>query len=143
MDEKMDNQLIHNLRNLGHTIRFAFGGKGGQNRILCILHKTGTMTQRELTERIGIQPGSASEILGKLESTGLIERTPSLKDRRTSDIRLTEAGYLQAEEVIRQRSIHHQEMLSCLSGEEKQTLLALTDKLNADWKSRYGEKHRD
>lgn len=143
MNEKIDNQLIHNLRNIGHTIRFAFGGKGGQNRILCVLHKTGGMTQRELTERIGIQPGSASEVIGKLENTGLIERTPSTKDRRTSDIRLTEAGYLQAEEVIRQRSIQHQEMLSCLSDEEKQTLLALTEKLNMDWKSRYGEKHRD
>lgn len=143
MDEKMDNQLIHNLRNLGHTIRFAFGGKGGQNRILCILHKTGGMTQRELTEQIGIQPGSASEVIGKLESTGLIERTPSARDRRTSDIRLTDAGYRQAEEIIRLRSMYHQEMLSCLSEEEKRLLLALTEKLNEDWKSRYGEKHRD
>ena len=40
------------------------------------------MTQSELTEYLGVQPGSASEVIGKLESAGLIVRTPSEKDRR-------------------------------------------------------------
>lgn len=142
MMEKTDDKLIKNLRNLGHTIRFAFGGKGGQERILSVLYKKGTMTQRELTEHIGIQPGSASEVIGKLESTGWILRTPSSTDRRTADIELTDSGRIKAEEAIRQRSIRHQEMLSCLSEEEKEELLTLTEKLNEDWKRRYGDLHR-
>lgn len=142
MSESKDDRLIKNLRNLGHAIRFAFGGKGGQERILSILYKTGVMTQRELTERIGIQPGSASEVIGKLESTGLIVRIPSSTDRRTADIELTDAGRERAEAVIRQRSIRHQEMLACLSEEEKETLLTLTEKLNEDWRRRYGGLHR-
>ncbi len=138
-----DNKLIINLRDLGHMIRFLFEGKGSQKRILIILHETGGMTQRELTERIGIQPGSASEVIGKLENAGLIQRTLSQSDRRTADIRLTEAGQLQAEEAIRQRKKRHQEMFSCLSEEEKQTLLTLTEKINTDWDSRYRNNERD
>lgn len=137
---ELDHRLVMNLRDLGHMIRFLFEGKGSQKRILIILHESGEMTQRELTERIGIQPGSASEVLGKLESAGLIQRTPSPADRRTTDIRLTQTGRQQAQEAAMQRKIRHREMFSCLSDAEKETLLALTEKLNGDWDMRYGEK---
>lgn len=133
----IDNKLIVNVRDLGHVIRFLFEGKGSQKRILIILRESGGMTQRELTERLQIQPGSASEVIGKLESAGLIERTPSETDRRTADLRLTEEGSRRAEEAANQRKKRHQEMFSCLTEEEKQTLLALTEKLNADWDVRY------
>lgn len=132
-----NNKLIMNLRDLGHMIRFLFEGKGSQKRILIILHETGSMTQRELTERLGVQPGSASEVIGKLESAGLIQRTQSSEDHRTSEIRLTDTGREKACEAAQQRKQRHQEMFSGLSEEEKETLLALTEKLNADWHSRY------
>ena len=84
----VDNKLQAMIRELGHASRFHFDGKGGQGRVLRILTESGTMTQRELTERLGIQPGSASEVIGKLEKAGLIVRTASEADRRTADIRL-------------------------------------------------------
>lgn len=133
----MNKKLIMNLRDLGHMIRFLYEGKGSQKQILIILLEAGNMTQRELTEKIGVQPGSASEVIGKLESAGLILRTPNQTDRRTTDIQLTETGRIQAEEAARQREIRHQEMFSCLSTEEKETLLLLAEKLNEDWDSRY------
>lgn len=138
----INNQLVMNLRDLGHMIRFLFEGRGSQKRILIILLETGGMTQRELTERLGIQPGSASEVIGKLESAGLILRVQNPEDRRTTDILLTEAGRIQAAEAARQRQSRHQEMFSCLSPEEKETLLALAEKLNADWDLRYREVSR-
>lgn len=139
----INNRLIINLRNLGHRIRFLFEGKGSQKRILIILYETGGITQRELTERIGIKPGSASEVIGKLEGAGLIRRNLSMADRRTADIRLTQAGRIQAKEAARQRKIRHEEMFSCLSGDEKETLLSLLEKLNRDWEGRYGDIHRN
>ena len=132
-----DNKIVINLRDLGHMLRFLFEGRGSQKRILIILREAGRMTQRELTERLGIQPGSASEVLGKLERAGSIERKLSQSDRRTTDVQLTEQGQVQAEEAARQRKTRHQEMFSCLSEEEKDTLLALIEKLNADWDNRY------
>lgn len=138
----MNKKLIVNLRDLGHTIRFLYEGRGSQKQILIVLYKAGGMTQRELTERIGVQPGSASEVIGKLENAGLILRTPSLADRRTADIQLTEAGRIQAEEAARLREIRHREMFSCLSEEERGTLLALAEKLNADWDCRYRDRDK-
>lgn len=141
MSEELNHQLIMNLRHLGHTIRFLFEGRGSQKRILIILLETGSMTQRELTERLRIKPGSASEVIGKLESAGLIQRKLNEADRRTADIRLTPEGRLKAEEAAVQRRTRHQEMFSCLTEEEKNTLLELTEKLNVDWNSRYGDCH--
>lgn len=140
----MDSQLIVNLRDLGHTIRFLFEGKGSQKRVLILLLESGGMTQRELTERIGVQPGSASEVVLKLEAAGLIQRTPSARDRRTTDIRLTESGRALAEEAAGQRRQRHADMFSCLSDDEKQALLSLIERLNADWTYRYpaGDRRR-
>lgn len=133
----IDHKLVMNLRDSGHMIRFLYEGKGSQKRILIILNESGVITQRELTERIGIQPGSASEVIGKLEDAGLICRTPSEKDHRTTDIRLTESGKRKAEEAALQRKMRHQEMFSCLSVEEKETLLSLMEKLNSFWEDHY------
>lgn len=138
----INKKLVINLRDLGHVIRFLYEGKGSQKRILIILLESGVITQRELTEKIGIQPGSASEVIGKLESAGLIKREPSRSDRRTADIQLTESGRIRAEEAARQRKLRHEEMFSCLSEEEKDTLLAITEKLNGDWDGRYRENHK-
>ncbi len=133
----MDNKLIINLRDLEHVMRFLFEEKSSQKRILIILNETEAMTQRELTERLRIQPGSVSEVIGKLEDAGLIQRTPSLADRRTIDIRLTETGRTRAQEATEQRMKRHKEMFSALSKEEKETLLSLLEKVNLDWDQRY------
>lgn len=138
-----NKQLIMNLRDLGHTIRSLYEGKGSQKQILIVLYQKGNMTQRELTERLGVKPGSASEVIGKLENAGFILRTPSRDDHRTMDIVLTESGLARAKEVSRQREIRHQEMFSCLTTEEKDALLALTKKLNADWRERYHEGEKE
>ncbi|MGN1433213.1 MAG: MarR family winged helix-turn-helix transcriptional regulator [Ruminococcus sp.] len=133
----IDKRLILNLRDLGHIIRFLYEGKGSQKRILIILNESGGMTQRELTERLGIKPGSASEVIGKLESAGLIERTLSQTDRRTADIKLTKAGLKKSNQAVIQRKKRHKEMFSCLTDDEKETLLLLAEKVNNDWDNRY------
>lgn len=136
----MNEQLIINLRNLGHMMRLLYEGKASQKRILIILDESGTTTQRDLTERLGIQPGSASEILSKLENTGLIIRTQNEDDRRTTDICLTDKGKEMAGEALAQRQKRHEEMFSCLSKEERQELLSLMERVCADWKTRCSEK---
>ena len=137
-----NNKLIWNLRDIGHRMRHISEGKGGQKRILMILLECGGMTQRELTGRLGIQPGSASEVIGKLEAAGLLARSPSETDRRTMDISLTAAGKAAAKEVHTQREKRHQQMFASLSDAEKETLLDLLEKVNADWDQKY-RKHED
>lgn len=132
-----EDRLIWNLRDIGHTMRHISEGRGSQKRILIVLKETGTITQRALTQRLNIRPASASEVIGKLEAAGLIRRTPSQSDRRTADISLTEQGLLQAGQAQQQRRQRHVQMFCCLTQEEKQTLLALTEKLNASWQQLY------
>ena len=136
----MNGRLVINLRDIGHTMRDMSEGRGSQKRILTVLLETGSITQRELTERLGIQPGSASEVIAKLENAGLLTRAESETDRRTVDITLTEEGKRQAEEANSQRIGRHGEMFSALSDEEKGMLLKLLEKVNADWESRYTER---
>lgn len=132
-----NGRLIINFRDISHTMRFLYEGKGSQNRILIILLETGRMTQQALTQRLGIQPGSASEVIAKLENAGLIVRTASAEDRRTTDISLTEAGIELAAEARAQRDRRHEQMFSCLSEDEKTQLLTLLEKMNGDWQARY------
>lgn len=136
----IQDKLIINMRDINHIMHHLYEGKGSQKRILIILNEVGVITQQKLTERLRIQPGSASEVLSKLENAGLIIRTPSETDRRTTDISLTEIGKQQAQDAAKQRQTRHIEMFSCLSKEEQETLLFLLEKLNSDWEQRYQEK---
>lgn len=144
-----NDKLIFNLRDLSHTMRFLYEGKGSQKRIMIILDEIGgSITQRRLTECLGIQPGSVSEVIAKMESSRIISRTPNILDHRTADIRLTERGKVLAAEAREQREHRHEQMFSCLSDTEKKELLALLEKVNSDWEVRYRnlenlqEKHR-
>lgn len=134
-----NHKLIWNFRDIGHTMRRISEGKGSQKRVLIVLYETGEITQKDLTQWLGIQPGSASEVIAKLESAGLITRTPSGTDRRTADIRLTDAGKEQAKAAREQREQRHDRMFSCLSTEEKDTLLSLLERINADWEQKFEE----
>ncbi len=129
-----DGKLLAMIRALSHASRFHFDDRGGQNRALRLLREDGAMTQRELTERLGIQPGSASELVGKLERAGLISRTPSETDRRTADITLTPAGLARREEGAGREREVRREMFAALTEEEKATLLGLLEKLHAAWR---------
>lgn len=133
----INDKMIINLRDLNHMMRMLYEGKASQKRILIILNESEKITQRDLTQRLGIQPGSTSEILSKMEGAGWIMRTQNEADRRTTDVSLTESGRELAREALAQRQRRHEEMFSCLSEEEKQELLSLLEKVCADWRSRY------
>lgn len=141
-DSNINDKLVICLRDISHTMRFLYEGKGSQKRILIILDEIGTaITQQKLTERLGIQPGSVSEVIAKLENAGYIRRTPNEADRRTTDIQLTKTGKAAAAQASRQRIQRHEQMFSCLSDTQKKELLSLLEKINADWRGRYPESN--
>ena len=132
-----NNKLIWNFRDIGHTMRSISEGKGSQKRVLILLWETKGMPQKELTSRMGVQPGSASEVIGKLETAGLIVRTPSETDHRTADICLTEAGEVLAQEAYIRRTQRHEQMFAALTEQEKDELIVLLEKINQDWDKKY------
>lgn len=136
-DIKMDERLLRNLSDAGHVIHRLSNGRCGQKKILILLNSIGTITQRELTEKLRVQSASSSEILMKMEQAGWIIRTPGAEDRRTMDISLTEAGRREAEAAAGRMGTLPQELFLCLTVEEKRSLLAVLEKLNEDWDGRY------
>lgn len=143
MDKGINDRLIICLRDLSHIMRSLYEGKGSQKRVLIVLEEMGErVTQRDLTERLGIQPGSASEVISKLEQAGCIRRTANEQDHRTADISLTAEGKRRALWAKEQRERRHEEMFSCLSQTEKEELLGLLEKVSGEWKERYGETEK-
>ena len=70
------DDLAGQLEQCGKFLMYCLGKRRGQEKILRILWEQGEISQRELQELLGIQPGSMSEIAAKLESKGLIVRGP-------------------------------------------------------------------
>ena len=131
-----DDKCFSMLQELSHICRFRFQSKGSQGRILQILLSDGPMTQRDLTRCLDIQPGSVSEVLGKLQKNGLIERTEDDHDRRTVMVSLTEKGREKAEDGPDKQADGQHDMFAILSPEEKTSLLSTLEKLYSDWRER-------
>ena len=138
-EKDLNGALMQLFWAAAHILHHISGGRGGQKRILSVLLRNGPISQAELTEYLGIQSASASEVLGKMESAGLICREANETDRRTILLTLTPLGREQAAAAAVKREQHKNELFSVLSPEEKATLLSILEKLTAHWRQRYGE----
>ncbi len=128
----LNQKLIIGFLRIGRTMRKQYEGRGSQKRVLILIQDAGgSIAQKELTRRLGIQPGSVSEILGKLEKSGLLRRKAHAADRRAIDLILTEEGKEAAKEASDQRAARHEKLFSSLSEDEKETLRTLLEKINA------------
>ena len=141
-NSNIDEKILINLRDTGHTIRNLSEGRGSQKKILILLNEVGKITQKKLTKKLRVKSASSSEVLSKMEDNGLIKRSYSKKDKRTMDIKLTKEGKREAVLAKNQIEELHSEMFSCLNTTEKEQFLSILEKLNLDWDSRYADKKR-
>ena len=128
--KNIEDKILLNLRDLGYKIHFLYDGKDSQRRVLIMLRQSGDMSQRELTDRLSIRPGSMSEVLTKLTNKGLIYRVQNDSDKRTMTISLTDEGKRTADEAMELRTEKRLELLSRLEEKEKHSLLLLLEKIN-------------
>ena len=112
--------------------RPGMGSARGQTLILSILVGREDLSQRELQQMLGIQPGSMSEIVSKLEKKGLLTREKG-EDRRGNLLRITEAGRQAIPTVAR---MDEDELFRVLDEQERTTLSGLLRKLLNDWVGR-------
>lgn len=123
---EQESKIIEQLRQLQIVMhRTAFqnfkdhSAYRGQGRILSILKDRTEIGRKELEDQLGISRQGLTELLGKLEKSGLIVRQPSEHDRRTLSIRLTEQGRAAAEKSGER--IHPLTgLLDCLNQEEQE-----------------------
>ncbi|MBR4236473.1 MAG: MarR family transcriptional regulator [Clostridia bacterium] len=84
------NMLLKRI-NMPHIPHEGPRGRSQERALTQISLREG-ITQRELMERLGIQPSSASELLSKLENGGMIERRTNEDDKRQVNLYLKDSG---------------------------------------------------
>jgi DNA-binding MarR family transcriptional regulator len=143
MDEPIDEQndelielffKLHLLLHRYHTFNLKrFGPLGnphlGQGRVLSFLkHVHPHINQKELSHLLHMRTQSLGEILGKLERSGHIIRTPSETDRREMLISLTDVGAAM-NASIKQREEELNSIFDCVTEEDKKYLQDLLKRI--------------
>ena len=101
----------------------------GFGHILDLLSQNDGLRQQQIAELLDIRPQSASEAIANMEQAGLIRREPDVQDRRSSRIYITPEGQQRQAELLARRIENARRVMAPLTEEEKETLLALLEKV--------------
>lgn len=141
MKERHSEDIIPLIERCAHFIHHRRGGNRTQGKILFILMREGEMTQKELQERLGIQAGSISEIVLKLQAKGFIERTKDEKDKRRFKLTITEKGKAHLNEKRKEHMEQEKSLFDALTPEEKVQLQTLLLKVHKSWERIVEDNH--
>ena len=133
--ENMDD-LAMLIRTCSHYIAHQPHRRHGQGRILKILAQQGEVTQKELQEYLGIQSGSISEIISKLEMRGMVTKKKDENDKRKVILSITEEGKNKVESCSHNTTNHEnskEDLFQELTEQEQETLKQLLKKLWNSW----------
>ena len=118
--EELSRKLYHGNTKHGHRT---------QGKLLKILSKKKTASQKELQKMLHIQPGSMSEIVAKLERKGLISRSRDTEDNRKVILSITEQGIKDVEEFQASYTSNVVTVFEALNSEEAKEMEQLFLKL--------------
>jgi len=111
-------------------------------RALDVLAESGGLRLGELAQRVGVEETTATRMVDRLETLGLVHRSASAADRRVTVVTLTARG----EEVVavmeEQRRAFFADVLIALDPEEREELVRLSAKAAALVRSRSEELAR-
>ena len=91
--------------------------------------REGVINQNQLGELLGTDNATLSGIIDRLGKAGYVKRKKNMKDRRSFNLVLTEAGeniYQQLEPIVRE---HNKTLAKPLEEEEQTTLIRLLKKM--------------
>ena len=113
----MPREEAHRCRGFGH--------------ILDLLSKNDGLSQKQLADMLDIRPQSISEAITAMESYGLIRKEISEQDKRCALVYITEAGAERQAKLLEERRQNAKRIFGALDEEEKDTLLALLEKVTS------------
>ena len=102
-----------------HSHHGAHRGGFGRNRLLYVISNNNGASSRELAEILDIRPSSLTEMLGKLEQDGLIEKYRDDEDSRIVHVALTESGTALMNSEAESRRQYHTQIAGVLSRDEQ------------------------
>jgi DNA-binding MarR family transcriptional regulator len=124
----LSNRVSQDIARL-YAERFGLGIT--QWRILAVLGRYPDLSATEVAERTAMDKVAVSRAVASLLEAGLLRRRAHGADRRKSVLELSARGYRIYDEVAPLALAFEQRLLAGLAPDERQTLLALLDKLDA------------
>lgn len=126
--ESGGEESLHELfLRCSNIISRRIGGNASRKRIIALLYERGELTQREIRKLLGVQAGSLSELVSRMEKFGVLTREPDEADRRRTVLRLTDKGRERAREPV---EMTDERLFAALSGEERAQLRVMLRKID-------------
>lgn len=97
-----------------------FAGEGvtpRQKAALILLYQEPGLSQNSLAERLAMDRNTVAEMVKRMHSAGLIERTPSPADARAYQLYVTSAGMDVLRRVMPRDVVVEEQLLECLPEE--------------------------
>lgn len=101
-------------------------------RVIAVLGRFPGLSANEVAERTAMDKVAVSRAVARLLESGRLQRDLHDADRRRSVLELSPAGYEIFREVAPLALAYERALLEALEPEERDTLLALLDKLGAN-----------
>ena len=98
-------------------------------RVLEILLHKGPLPVNTIGQKVGLTSGSISVAVDRLQAKGFVERRNQPNDRRTHLVSLTEDGRVLIEGAFQRHASEMEELVSCLSTQERDEMAAVLKKL--------------
>lgn len=135
------SRLSRQIHRLEHWIAGGVLGKAklyrGQAHLLLLISQNNGASQGDLAGIMDVRPSSMTEMLVKMEQAGLVTRRQDDKDQRIMRIFLTEDGKKIANESKATVDDFTTKIFNCLTPEERDHMLKLTEKVSANLESLY------
>ena len=138
VNENESREKIKELLHKCNKALFFHSGSGAQQTKALMMLLDGPMSQKDLQEKLGIQPASISELISKLESKRFLVRERSETDRRMVMVKITEDGIRSAKK--RSEDNIRDDIEICLDPVEQEQLIVLLDKLYQGFTEERNEK---
>ncbi|MEV7598167.1 MarR family winged helix-turn-helix transcriptional regulator [Kitasatospora sp. NPDC089797] len=98
--------------------------------VLAALADFGPQAQRDLVQRLGIDPSDLTKVVEQLGAAGYVERSRDERDRRRVSVAVTAAGRALLAELEVQAGAVQDELLAPLDAEERRVLQELLLRVN-------------
>ena len=126
--------VMHKMMNRAQEMYQEFDLNKSQAGVLFTLHRSDSMSQKELAARLNVTPPSITASIQKMERDGYLTRHPDPKDQRVMRLSLTEKGKSCIQGVWTVAQQMEVLMFCNMSGEEvallKRLLLQISDNLD-------------
>ncbi len=104
--------------------------------VMAALHRAdGELTMTELSRRLLVSNGNTTTVIDRLESDGLVQRTPSTADRRIINVALTAAGRRQFTRLATEHEAQVDAIFGDVSAADLDALDALLQRIDPSRKA--------